>query len=288
MTALHAADPGRKSNSGLSLLELLVGSFIGLLAVTGILYLYKSQQRNMLTQSGLADMRMNGQFALNEAQYYLSHAGLGLPANLEDIQVLGGDLAVKMNVSRKSATAVLHASSGRSRAVYRIAAGEAGPFLDMPYAVILAGNQALEAEVLSVSADPPGGGDAYVALRGGGDAFPASATLFPMERLRLHISDGSGPDAEPGDFQVFSEREPGLNGSAADSLTLAEGIESLSFSYFMAGRRDSVTVLPADLDSLKSIRIQVVARTLKSDVHLPGDGFRRQTLAAKINYRRSL
>jgi hypothetical protein len=168
-----------------------------------------------------------------------------------------------------------------------VAAADAELFRKAPFAAALAGNQALEAEILSVG-PAPSAGEALVELRGNPSGFPAAAELYPLERLRLHVCTGRGADTLAGDFRVLSAGAPGGRELTLDTLTLAEGIESLSYSYFLAGRRDSLTTFPADLDSLRSIRVQVVARTLKPDRALPGDGYRRQTLVAKVNYRRSL
>lgn len=284
---MTADSPAARRQVGLSLLELLVASFVGLLAIAGILYIYKSQQKSMLAQTGLADLRLNGQFTLNEVQHYLTHAGMGLPGSLEDILIIGGDLAVRINRSKQSASAQKHGSGGGARTLYRVAAADADLFRKAPFAVALSGNQALEAEILDVTAGPSAG-EALVVLRGNPSGFPAGAQLYPLERLRLHVCSGRGADTLAGDFRVLSTPAPGGREIALDTLTLAEGIESLSYSYFLAGRRDSLTSLPADLDSLRSIRVQVVARTLRKDQALPGDGYRRQILVAKVNYRRSL
>ncbi len=66
-------DKTRNGQKAYSLLELLTASFIGIVAVTGILYVYKIQHKSMLTQTSISEMRMNGQFTLNEAQ--LTRAG---------------------------------------------------------------------------------------------------------------------------------------------------------------------------------------------------------------------
>ena len=72
----------KRDDRGFSLLELLAASFLALLVLAGAFYVYKSQYRNMLVKTSIAEMRMNGQYALNEAQYYLMHAGMGLPPGL--------------------------------------------------------------------------------------------------------------------------------------------------------------------------------------------------------------
>jgi hypothetical protein len=242
----------------------------------------------MVTQSGMADLRMNGQYTLNEVQYYLAHAGLGLPGNMSDVFTNRGDMVVKMNGTKKSAVAFMHASSNGARTVYRIRAADSALFSNKSFAVALVGNFPMEAEILSVGGQAGQADSALVTLLGNRMDFSASTMLYPMDRVRLHVCTGLGADTAAGDFRVLYERPGARSGITADSLTLAEGIETLDYAYFLVDRKDSLTVLPANLDSLQCIKIKVIAKTVKKDQHLAGDGYHRQTLTAKVNFRRSL
>jgi hypothetical protein len=277
----------KRGQAGFSLIELVIASFIGFVAMAGILYLYKGQSKNMLLQSGTAEMRMNGQFALNEAQYYLAHMGLGLPPNLKNLFIASGDLVIRMNSSKKSAAAVLRAASTSASTVYRIDLADTGLFTGKAYAAALVGSQVLEAPVTGVVQDPSDPGGALVSLAADKKDFAANTTLYPVERVRLHRCTGLGADTSEGDFRVLQDN-PGLRaGIRQDSLTLAEGIESLSFRYFLINR-DSVSSPPSSLDSLRKVEVIVVAISKVKDRDRKGDGYTRDTLSAKVGYRRSL
>jgi hypothetical protein len=279
--------PASRGQAGFSLVELLVASLIGTMAILGILYLYKSQHKTMLVQSGASEMRMNGQFTLNEAQYYLGHAGLGLPSNFGNLLESGGDLVIRMNTAKKSCPAAMDPASNTSVTYFRIARTDTALFSGKAFAASLLGSGVVEAPIVGVapkSGDPAG---ALIALAGDKSGFSAATTLYPVERVRLHRCSGEGADTAEGDFRILQE-DPGKRaGLRQDSLTLAEGIESLGYRYFLLNR-DSAAFIPSRLDSLQRIEIRVVARSRIKDRDAGGDGYKRDTLTAKVGYRRSL
>jgi hypothetical protein len=273
--------------AGFSLLELLLASFLGLLALSGILYLYKGQHKTMAVQGGISEMRMNGQFTLSEAQHYLTHVGLGLPANFRNLSLEGGDMVVRMNPSKRSAAASMDPASNGTETVYRISAADAWPFADMAYAAALVGGGAVEAPILSVVPRPGFPAESLVRLKGSKTGFSAATTLFPVDRVRLHRCTGIGADTVAGDFRVLRD-DPGLRpGLKQDTLTLAEGIDSIGYRYVL-NNRTVVGALPVSLDSLLQVEVTVVAVSSVQDRDAAGDGRKRDTLRARVGYRRSL
>lgn len=276
-----------RRQAGFSLLELLLASFLGLLALSGILYLYKGQHKTMAVQGGISEMRMNGQFTLSEAQYYLSHAGLGLPANFQNLVQDAGDLVIRMNPSKRSAAAAMDPASNGTHTVYRISSADSSLFSGKAYAAALAGSGMAEAPIVAVVPRPGFPAESLVRLSGSKAGFSASTTLFPVDRVRLHRCSGLGADTVEGDFRVLRD-DPGLRaGLAQDTLTLAEGIESIGYRYIL-NNRATVAALPANLDSLLMVEVTVVARSGVVDRAASGDGIRRDTLRARAGYRRSL
>ncbi len=276
-----------RRQAGFSLLELLFASFLGLIALTGILYLYKGQHKNMLMQSGASEMRMNGQFALGEAQHYLAHIGLGLPANTRNLTVSNGDLVIRMNPTKKSSPAAMDASSNTSETSYRIPRGDTALFANKAYAAALVGSSVVEAPIKAVVPCPGVPALALVTLVGSKTGFSVATTLYPLERVRLHRCTGVGTDTAEGEFRILQD-DPGIRiGIKRDTLTLAEGIESLDYRYFMRSHAAS-NALPVSLDSLAQVEVIVVAKSAIADRSAAGDGHKRDTLTAKVSYRRSL
>lgn len=276
------------SQSGLSLIEILVASFIGMLAVTGALYIFKNQHRNMITQTNTTNLRMNGQYSLNEIQYYLGQTGLGLPNSLDGLMLDSGELVIKLNSSKKSAFATMDAgSSSTTKVVYQIASTDSSLFSLVGRAVAMIGSTPIEAPIISMNSaggTPP---QSKIILSGDKADFPATTSLFPQERLKLHICTGIGSDTVKGDFRILAESAPKRTGIKMDSLTLAEGIESLVFTYTKLNGTSSTT-FPTNLDSLQTISVNLVVASKIPDPRLSGDGLIRKTFSVKVNYQKSL
>jgi hypothetical protein len=269
---------------GLSLIELMMASAVGFIAIVGILYLYKAQHKSMMIQGGASEMRMNGQFTLDESQYYLANVGLGLPANFKNLVIYKNDLVVRMNTTKKSSNGTLDGSSTTAESVFQIKLADTAIFSGTAYAAIVGNSGVLEVAIKSVV---PNATYALITVVSSMVNFPGLTTLYPLQRLRLHRCTGIGADTVDGDFRILYDN-PGIRkGLNEDSLTLAEGIETLKYEYFMENK-DSIALLPTNLDSLQRIEIIVVAKSKVRDANGPGDGYHRDTLTAKVSYHRSL
>lgn len=94
---------------------------------------------------------------------------------------------------------------------------------------------------------------------------------------------GIGADTSEGEFHILND-DPGMRKTAvSESLTLAEGIESITYRYFLQSNTVRSTLPPA-LDSIKQIEITIIAKSLVQDKHTSDDGYARDTLRAKVNY----
>lgn len=259
---------------GFSLLELLAASFLALLVLAGAFYVYKSQYRNMLVKTSIAEMRMNGQYALNEAQYYLMHAGMGLPPGLICLAFSDSNLVVKSNPSKKGFAA---------RKLPLAVSTEAGFRLDNPAdakgfenaAYVAVPGQRDEKAVLAFS---PSTG--VLRLQGDWARFPDQAILYPLARMEIRReSDGR--------FRIREQR-PGFRPDSADgSLTLAEGIDRLRYRFISKSGARSGSI-PVSLDTLERIEIRLTARAQYQDPRYRGDGYRREDFSLVTGYKRSL
>jgi hypothetical protein len=260
---------------GFSLLEMLTASFLGLLVLLGIQYVYKNQQKNMLVSSSVSELRMNGQYALNEAQYVLLHAGLGLPSTFRNLDTLpDGSLVAKTNESKEGFTAARHSSSTATRTFFRIDSLRAGSAFAQSGYVLVDGKPA-EHAIASLRLVS---GRWHVEIASGMANFPARATLYPLNRIILKREADGGFKA--------SAQDP-MNSGLLSNLKLAEGIDSLKYRFISLGGARSPR-LPVSLDTLERIEIRVVARSVYKDLKYPGDGYRRNAFSVVIGYRRTL
>lgn len=272
-----------RSQCGFSLVEILVASCVALAAMMGALYLYRNQHRNMMVQSEIATMRMNGQFTLNETKYSLARAGLGLPPNMKFIAISRGDLVIKTNPTKKSTPGAMAAESNALVTVFKIPKGDVALFNGKGFSAVLTEDGVVEAEILSTRTS---GSNGFISLAADEDKFTSSTKIYPMEQVRLHRCQGTQGDGPDGDFRILREI-PGGNATQASSLTLAEGIEAMDFRYHSFDGDES-TQLPDNLDNLEQIEIIVRVRTPNATSDTTRVGQPRQTLRAKVNYHRTL
>ncbi len=277
----------RRGQAGFSLLEILTASFIGFLAMVAILYLYKSQHKNMRVQDGISQMRMNGQYALNESEYYLGRVGLGLPSNLRYLmQDLSGDLIIMMNSTKKYSPGTLDGASNDAQTVYSIPIADTAFFSGKSYAFAHPGAGEESVPITSVAPQPGRPGFALLTLACGKGGFQDDANLFPVERVRLHLCTGSGADTLAGDFRVLYDDAGKRQGLVQDTLTLAEGLEVLAYRFFLTNN-DSTSALPASLQSIRQIEVRIAVKSQVRNRSAAADGYARDTLRARVNYRRS-
>lgn len=279
-----------RSQAGVSIVEMIIATFVGLLALLGVLFIYKAQNKGVVIQGSMSEMRMNAQFTLNEAMYYLAPAGLGLPDEMDGIDTSGADLLIHTNSTKKSAPATKDlAFAGANQIKYLLnASSDTAIFKKKVFAVLQDVNSNMvKAEIVSVIPGTAVPLTAYIVLKGNKANFNAANTIYPLDVTRLHMCTGVGADTVEGYFRVVGEDHHSRSPAPAlDTLTLAEGIDSLGYAYWMSGGAVQNN-LPANLDNLQRIEIIVRARTLIKDVKIPGDGYHRQTMRAKINFRRS-
>jgi hypothetical protein len=263
----------------------LIASFIGFLAITAALYLYRAQHKSMLRQSALSEMRMNGQYALQELQYYLKHAGLGLPSSAEYLILRDGELTVRINWTKSGAPAVKISARGSTRADFLIPAGDAPLFKDKAYAMVMSGSQAFEGEILALTpaAEP---GRFLLRITGRSDDFPGNTMAYPVERLRLHHAVDGESAERGGEFHLKPENPGRLPGLRMNTLVLAEGVESIRHR-FITRSGDTLNLLPRDLGDLKQSEVRVVVRSLFSNRQANGPESARDTLTARVAYSRS-
>jgi hypothetical protein len=275
----------RAPRSGFSLVEILIAASIGFLAVTAALYLYRAQHRSMLRQSALSEMRMNGQYALQELHYYLKHAGLGLPSSADDLILRDGELTVRINWTKAGAPAEKISARGASRAEFLIPAGDAPLFKDKAYAMVMSGSRAIEGEILALA---PAGDPGRFLLRiaGSSDDFPGNTMAYPVERLRLHHAAQGEAAERGGEFHLKPENPGRLPGLQMNTLVLAEGVESIRYR-FITRSGDTLGILPTDLNDLKQSEVRVVVRSLFSNRQATGPESARDTLTARVAYSQS-
>lgn len=244
----------RRSQTGFTLMELLVTSVIGLLVVLAILAVYLFQRQASARQSALTDVLMNTQYTLHEAQYYAMHAGVGLPAQGNCyVAENSGELIVFANWSKQTAVPTAFAANAGNGAWtdFTLNPSAESLFVDIPFVYLFStsGWSDFEVAAYDTVADPP----VLTAMIPVGD-LGANLVLHPLEKIVLGI-DGDG------DFRVRTEKGT-VGASVLSDLTLAEGIVNLDFDYTLTTGGAPQATPPADCGTLERIRIFVEAQSV--------------------------
>ena len=264
-----------------------MASFLGVLVLSGILYLYKNQNKQMLIRNGKAEMLMNGQFTLNEIQYTMGRLGLGLPSNYDYLTYSSGDLVVRANSSKLSSAGTMDAGSNSSRTIYSIPIADTILFVDKSWAVVrlTSGNTEVTIEKVAPKSGFPL--FALITLTGDKALFPNAATIYPEERIRIHRCTGIGADTLKNNFKLIYENAGKRAGINTLALTLAEQVDSIGFKFYLTSG-DSLDILPVPQTLFNQVGVTVRVKSDLRDRARSGDGYARDTLTAKVNYRRYL
>lgn len=224
---------GRYFNSGLSLIELLVGLAIGMvLAIVGsTIYLYSKNSYNAATET--SQMEENGRFALNLLSKYIQSAGFvmvdgasNLPQGPIDNKLTGCDLGF-VNPTTPASLADL-------------ACRTATPAGELPSASIAL---FAETDAYSLSGATYQGFDCV-----GMSAIPITLTTgtvvnevrsyFVVTRTNVQTPTGTVP---MGQLTCVSDRTPAAGAASFQSQPLIPGVEQLAFTYLLPSAADPNT-----------------------------------------------
>ena len=84
---------GRKYQSGLSLVELLIGMLLGLVVVSAVFNMYTGSTRSSRFTEGLQSMQENGRYGISVLQQGLRLAGYTTDTPFDPIDISAGDAA---------------------------------------------------------------------------------------------------------------------------------------------------------------------------------------------------
>ena len=126
--------------------------------------------------------------------------------------------------------------------------------------------------ITSISLDTPKEDQITISQPLSRSYFQADALISPIARVSYGLSWND-------------ENHPSLVRAMKGTGTqvLAENIEDLQFTFILAD--GSETSQPADITTVKMVKIQITARTEKVDCEFDGDGYRRRNLETIVKPR---
>ncbi len=255
----------RHSQAGLTLVELMVGAFIGMMAIAIAMSLYLTQHKSHLRQTSITDAQMNAQFVIGEVQHHLMHAGLGLPREFQGLMYEPGRITVRLNPTKRQIQRTGRSSPASGVTRIEFAPADAEHFRDIHHAIVRYDNSLRIFPILAF--DPS---RASVDLPGDIDLFETGTNpfIYPAQEFVLLLDQG-----------YFRIDRASSKGPPASSLGLAEGVSSLVLRFKTKGSGIWLTNAPL-LNDLEWMEIDVTTRALT-----PGMDDIKQNLKTRVAYR---
>jgi type II secretory pathway pseudopilin PulG len=248
----------RRKESGLTLIELLVGVAISALLVVGLVRFFKDSHRSVDTQDQLAERNQNLAYVLKKLSDRLMEAGSGLPDSAWPVisSIGSRDTLFKIGINPKGG---LEQTDTIYNATQKLPVDDHMGFKGSPHILVVYQNPAKPPELLTIKADHNTQGF----VGGFKDMANRRDTIYLTETKTF----GSGDMLYSYTTEFYRLADTNLY---LGNMVLAEGIDSVSLSFLNA----TGTATTA-WHAMRSARLRVVARTDRKQPGLPGDGYRR-------------
>jgi len=269
-----------KKESGLTLIELMIGLVIAALSVAGVYRTFVHQQHTYVVQEQVVDMQQNARVAINQMAREIRMAGFGnvsmvLPAVIGSKtynHILNPDIPAPgaltiLSPIEDRATLSSTALIGKNQIMVSVLNDAAGaPLYDLDtkkYISIGGVESHLISSIDSVNRTITLSGNLTLNHLVGTPVFPIRAVSYQL-------------GVESGILTIKRDENTGMG-----SQPLADNIENLQFEYLDSN--GNPTAIPGDI---RIIRVTLIARTTMQDPEgKGGDGYRRRQLATSIRVR---
>jgi prepilin-type N-terminal cleavage/methylation domain-containing protein len=259
------------SSAGFSLIEVLIATIIGTIAVAAGFQLFIDQNKSHIIQAGVSDMQQNARSAIDELVGRIRQAGYRLPTG---IRCLSGsnsnpDTIRICYLAEPQCTARLSVAMGTPTADLTCAGSNLTNFPSDKWAYIYDGGTET-GEFFYVTGVTTSTHKIQHTMAALSKSYPISSRVMILNFYKYFVdrSDTLHPRLM---FQA--------NGGA--STIYADNIEDLQFHYVMANGFVSDTIT---LDRLvREVEVQLTARTERNDLFL--HHYRRDTVATRVMVR---
>ena len=286
-----------RTQSGLSLIELMVAITLGLFLLAGVINLFVASRQSYQTQEALARMQEAGRFSmdfitqdLRRAGYWGGNADVSTLGPTPGASCAGTDWGqmVRQRVFGLDDTAAGYACiSGHLRGDV-VVARYAEPFEEVPTGSALYLRSSLfEAQVMQGNA--------------ASTVLDEPQWIRPLAARAYFVRNSGrtcGGQAIPSLWLV----QLGANGQPADPVELVSGVENLQVQWGVddgAGNVDTYVDTPADWDSVIAARVWILARSecpeaghtddrtyqMGNDDYSENDNYRRQLYVSTVRLR---
>jgi len=261
-----------KNNSGMSLIEMLIGLFLAGLVTTSVFEVYINQHKNWMIQDDVTNIQQNGRAAIDELSRHIRMAGHALPFGIQSIEAYDTNPdTIIVNYVSDGCDATISDPMPNPSSELKLVGSDVSCFHEDQWAYIWdpvtqTGEFFLITHV-QVAASKIQHNTMSLSKK-----YDQGAILLSLSRLKYYIDNSD--TLHPNLMLEMPGQAPQV---------YAENIEDLQFRYTM--KNGSIYDTPPIIDDLREVHITVKARSDKPDIDFEDEPYRKREYATKVNLR---
>lgn len=260
-----------KESPGFTLVELLIATIIGTIAVAAGFQLFIDQNKSHIIQASVSDMQQNGRAALDELVGTVRQAGYRLPVGVKCISSwnTNPDTIAISFMAEPLCTARLSSAMPQPSAELKMKDSDLSCFQEDTWAYIYDPNTKT-GEFFYITHVQVAAGHLQHNLAPLSKSYPMNSQVFMSDYVKYYVDHN---DTLHPRFMMRKNGDP--------PIIYSDNIEDLQFHYIQASGAVSDTVTVDRF--VREVRMQLTSRSEKNDLFLKQ--YRRDTLLTRVMVR---
>ncbi len=265
------------NQTGISLVELLIGSLISLIIAAGIMEFYLTQHNQWLAQEQVSDMQQNGRAVMDELTGKIRIAGYGMPKGCRYFYASNTDpdTITVVLVKGPNCSPTIEHDMPQPSSELRCDGHDLSCFADSQWAYIF-DPATKTGEFFWVTQVQDSSSHIQHNTMSLSKAYPKGSRVLSLDIYKYYIDNTTDPN-HPRFMRIMNFGSPEI---------FAEDIEGLDFIYTLSN--GSTTSTPAANADIRSVLFTITAKTERKDQNYASNsGFRKRNFQSQILVRNS-